>query len=183
MTNVDTNHNIIQDVLSSITSSLGKLFFKQTYDLLTVLRQPTPQKVSTVLTVSGTGLLGSGPVTSQNPATIWQCPMSHEAWVNRLAVTSPGYFGSNAMTSGYMILNNSLGQLVYFLPIGTNVAPVLFTEGRLSAPHLAAGESLTVYGSGLPNGAQIRFDLQLVLVEGVSPDTPRHNPRNMNILD
>ena len=185
MTNVDTNHSIIQDVLSEVTSRINRLFHKQTYDLLTVLRQPTPQKVSKVITTGATtGTIGGGLYTAAvDPVELYRAPMSHEAWINRLSITSSFNGPKNPLAQGQIMISNSLGQVVYFTPIGGVTVPVIFTEGRLFAPHLAAGEALVVQADGLTQGMPIRFDLQLVLVKGESPDTPRDVPGHMNILD
>jgi hypothetical protein len=62
--------------------------------------------------------------------------------------------------------------LIFFLPVAGNVAPVLITEGRLSAAQLNEGERMLFAADTLPANTTLKFDLQIVLVSGISVDTP-----------
>ena len=141
--------------------------------MMTVLRTPTPVKISHVTPVAPNGCIGGG-IDAPDPFEIYRCPMSQEAWINRITVTAfPKYTSSAPLATGDIYgIGSTAGEIVFFLPINSVVAPVQIAEGRLSAAHLNPGEVLGVVGSSLPPGILIRFDLQILLVTGVSQYTP-----------
>lgn len=145
-------------------------------ELLTILKVPTPIKIVTVVTTLPDGCIGSGLDDMSNPDTLWECPTSHEAWVHRILVTSPAYGPASPLASGQILLFGSNGAIVSWTPqpgMENNVIPgIVEQEGRFSAAHLNAGERLQVVGDQLPPDIKVRFDLQINLVSGISPDTP-----------
>ena len=167
MTDTDTTSplDILGELIHKGFSSIGNLFRDGIQSMIEVMRQPTPNKVTFQVLTSSTGAVP--------PTTIWMNPMSQEAWINRIAVSAVGYTPAAPLTTGWLTLNGASGDLINFFPIGGTVAPVVITEGRVSAPHLNSGSSLTVTGAGLPASISIRFDLQIILVSGVSQYTPR----------
>ena len=145
-------------------------------ELITILRVPTPIKVTKVVTTLPDGCIGSGLDDSSDPETIWECSMAHEAWLHRITVTSLTHTPANPLTTGQIQLMGSSGQIIAWSPqpgLENNVLPVTMErEGRFSAAHLSPGEKLYAVGDQLPPNIQIRFDLQINLVSGISPDTP-----------
>ena len=168
MTSTDTASplDVLGELIHKGFSSIGNLFRDGVQSLIEVMRQPTPNKVAFQVLTSSTGAI--------SPTTIWMNPMSQEAWINRIAISAVGYTPAAPLTTGWLTLNGAAGDLIYAFPIsGTTVAPVVIAEGRVSAPHLNSGSSLSVTGAALPPNISIRFDLQIVLVSGVSQYTPR----------
>lgn len=140
--------------------------------LVNILRTPTPVKVSRSFLIDPSGCIGAG-LAQPMPHTIYQCPMSAEAWVTRITVTSPEHSPNNALVQGeIMVTGSTSGEVIFFLPLSGAIAPVQITEGRLSAPHLNPGEQMWIVGDQLPAGHHIRVDLQVMLVQGVSEYTP-----------
>jgi hypothetical protein len=154
-------------------NALAGLLNNNQKDLLTILRTPTPVKISKVLTVDSSGCIGGG-LDTPDPVELYRCPMSHEAWLNRITITSPEHHPTTPLTTGEAyIIGSTSGEIILFLPINGNVAPVQAPEGRLSAPHLNPGEVVAVVGDQLPVGNHLRFDFQIMLVTGISEYTPK----------
>lgn len=179
--------DVLSDVFKDAINGIGNFIHRSNRELLTVLRQPTPITISAFFTADATGTIGGG-LTNPNPVTIWTCPLSHEAWLNRIAITSPTGQPKTPITTGQALCTGSTAnELIFFLPVGGVVAPTLITEGRLSAAQLNNGEKILFSADSLPANTQIRIDLQIVLTTGVSPDTPlpaRQQPiTNINIVD
>lgn len=152
--------------------ALSGLLIAQNQMLLTVLRTPTPTKVTGVFTVDPSGCIGGG-LDSPNPLTIYRQPMSSEGWLNRITITSPEHHPASPLTQGEVyIIGSTAGEIILFLPISGAVAPVQAPEGRLSAPHLNPGEEVQIVGDLLPVGAHLRIDLQVMNVTGISQYTP-----------
>jgi hypothetical protein len=154
-------------------NSVSGLLLHNQEQMMTVLRTPTPVKVSKVVRVDTNGCIGGG-IDAPDPFEIYRCPMSQEAWLNRITVSSfPKYTSAAPLSTGDIYgLGSTAGEIIFFLPQNSVVAPVQLAEGRLSAPHLNPGEIAGVVGSLLPVGIQLRFDLQVMLVTGVSEYTP-----------
>jgi hypothetical protein len=136
-------------------------------------------KIVHSLYVQGDGCIGSGVDDMSYPETIWECPMSHEAWLHRIIIWSPQFTASNPLTTGQIVFLGSTGTIIAWSPLGvTSIAGDLVIpfqvsiEGAMSAPHLSPGEKFQVVGDQLPSGIQVHFYLQLNLVAGMSPDTP-----------
>jgi len=166
--------DFIQDAAQGIFNGLKGIFTGQ-QSLISILRQPTPIKVTYSVTADGSGTIGGGLLTP-NPVVLWQCPESHEAWINRVAVRSPGHGPSAPLQTGQVYVTGSTsGELLFFLPIGGSIAPIQVTEGRLSAAHLNPGERIEIAADGLGATTSLRFDFQIILVTGISSDTPRPN--------
>lgn len=157
---------------------------QQSQEIITLLRTPTPLKITTSFLVSSSGTIGGG-LANPNPETIYECPMSAEAWVHRLTIWCPEHSPSNPLTQGELLCTGSTaGEIIFFLPneyamaqpsAVALVAPSqIIVEGRISAPHLNAGERMLLVGDGLPNGIHIRVDIQLVLNTGITQYTPRN---------
>lgn len=158
--------------LKQVWDALTGLFVHQNKQLLTVLRTPTPVKISQVFTVSASGCIGGG-LDTPDPEIIYRCPISHEGWINRITITSPEHHPASPLTQGEALITGSTaGEVILFLPISGAVAPIQAPEGRLSAPHLNPGEEVRIVADMLPVGHHLRFDLQIMLVTGVSEYTP-----------
>lgn len=153
-------------------NSISGILLHNNEQLVTVLRTPTPVKVSKVLQIDPSGCIG-GNIDPVDPFIVYRTPMSHEAWINRITITSPEHPPANPLVSGEVYITGSTaGEIILFLPISGCVAPVQAPEGRLSAPHLNPGEEIRVSGDLLPAGHHLRFDLQIMLVTGISEYTP-----------
>lgn len=167
----------MSDIIKEAVNALGGLFVRHHKDLITVLRQPTPIKITRSVTSDAGGLIGGGwsLLTGANsrPVPLWECPMSHEAWINRIVIEAAGYMPANPYTTGNIKLMSSSGVPIQYFPIGGVIAPVVVTEGRLSAPHLNSGEYLAIQGESLLVGVQFTINMQIVLVTGVSSDAPK----------
>jgi hypothetical protein len=141
-------------------------------DAITRLRTPTPIKTVTNLITDANGCIGHG-LDTPDPQTIFRCPSSHEAWINRITVTSPQYPPATPLTVGECLIIGSSGEIIAWLPREGDLAPVQILEGRLSAPHLNASEELQIVGDQMPVGISLRIDLQIILETGLSEFTPK----------
>lgn len=159
----------LKDVVGEISDGLISLFTRQQRELITILRQPTPIKHVRMVEVDN-----SGSFRQQDLVELYTCPVSHEAWINRITITARGYDASAPLNTGQMVCTGSTaGEVIFFLPLGGTIAPIQITEGRLSATHLNPGESMYLQATGIPPWVLFRIDMQILLVSGVSPDTPR----------
>lgn len=163
----------MRDIADALTG-----MFKNYQDMIVQLRTPTPLKVSTVVPIDGSGQIGGGIQASgnygQNPATIYAAPLSAEAWIHRISISCPGHNPSSPLTTGEAICYGSnSGEMIFFLPMAGDVAPVQAVEGHLSAPHLSPGEKMLIVGDSLPVGSNLRFDLQIILSTGLTQFTPK----------
>lgn len=164
----------LADVMSDSLESIKQLLHLQRRDIVTVLRQPTPIKITRTATADASGNIGGG-IAAGTPVMLYQISEAHEAWINRVTVSSPGHGPSSPLTAGEAWVQTNTGFPIFFLPIGGSVAPVIISEGRLSAPHMSPGEQIMISGDGLGAGTVLKFDFQIVLVTGVSADTPLRN--------
>jgi len=174
MTNTDNGQISVFSIVRDAVNGLGQLFRKQHKEVLTFMRQPTPVKITATVQSNATGVIGGG-LTNPSPVVLYQCPISTEAWVNRIAVTAQGYTPANPLSGGQAqiwVSGSTAGEPLFWLPLGGIVAPVQITEGRLSAIHLNPGEQMFISGDGLPVSTNFRFDFQIVYVQGVSDYTP-----------
>lgn len=165
--------------------AINNLLFANHRELITVLRTPTPVKIARSVQADDHGCIGSG-LDAPNPREIWRCPMSTEAWLHRITITSPDYTPNNPLTEGQLLFTGGTGQVIIFTPQPpeTNVLPAQFVEGHLSAPHLSSGETLLLVGDQLPADLLLRVDLQVLLNTGISEFTPRQSsPTNINAKD
>jgi len=175
--------NIFQQVLQDFIGLLGRFIKQSNRDLITVLRQPTPIKIVRSLQADASGTIGGG-LANPTPVDVWMCPVSHEAWINRITITSPSGQPKTPLTTGQVMCTAGSGEPIFFLPIAGNVAPLQITEGRLSAPHLNPGSRLVLSADSLPANCNLRIDLQIVLVTGISPDAPtNYNIDDAEVLD
>lgn len=162
-------------------------FFESNKEVITILRQQTPVKVSHVFVVDDHGCIGAG-LDTPDPHTLYECPMSAEATIHRLTVWCAEYSPSNPLNSGQILCTGSTaGEIIFYLPMEpdqTQIAPMQpILEGSQSAPHLNGGERMLLVGDQLPPKAHIRIDLQLLLNMGASQYTPRSNaPTNLNTI-
>lgn len=175
--------------LMDLWTGIRQALFQTNKELITVLRQPTPIKITKTLTADGNGVIGGGILTPASAIDIFQCPSSHEAWINRISITSPTGTPKTPLITGQVVcFGSTAGEPIFWLPVAgttlqTTVAPVYLTEGRLSAAHLNGGERMLMSADSLPPGTVLRFDLQITLVTGVSVDTPRVVGHSRNVLD
>jgi hypothetical protein len=173
--NIPTNGNrpsLLQEAIQAISN----LILPTNKELITLLRTPTPVKISRIFSISATGTLGGSAALPDLSQIIWTSPMGSESWLHRITITSPEHGPSSPIISpAELVLMGSSGEVILILPeIATTyqVAPTQFVEGMMSAPHLSPGESVSVSGDGLPANAHIKIDLQITLVQGVSEYTP-----------
>lgn len=163
-------------VVEQVVTAVKNLILPTHKELIQQLRIPTPLKITQTFTASAGGVIGGG-LANPVPLTIWTCPVSTEAWIHRATFTSPGHGPAAPLTTGQVVLlggQSGLGETVWFLPQNGNVAPVQFTEGRASAPHLNSGETLGIVADTLPANTVLRIDLQILLTtQGLSGFTPR----------
>jgi hypothetical protein len=165
----------MSDFVDAITGALDVLnIWKR--ELIATLKVPTPIKITSVVTTLPDGCIGSGVDDPSDPETLWECSMAHEAWIHRIVVTSPAAVPASPITVGQIMLMGSTGHILSWTPqpgTDNNVIPAIIEqEGRFSAIHLTPGERLLVVGDQLPPGIQVRFDMQINLVSGLTPDTP-----------
>jgi len=173
MTNTDNGQISVFSVIRDAVNGISNLLTKNHEELVNHFRIPTPQKATFNVVADNLGVIGGG-LTSPNPVTIYQCPMGSEAWIHRAAITSPQGQPKSPLTTGQLMCISGSGELMFFLPVSGQVAPVVvLSEGRASAPHLNAGSRLAVYGDSFPANCSLRFDLQIILTTGISQYTPR----------
>jgi hypothetical protein len=158
--------------------AIKNLILPTQHELITLMRTPTPMKVSKLLTISATGNLGGSVGFPTMDQIIYTAPVSAEAWLHRITITSPEHGPASPIIAPaeLVLIGSTAGEVILSLPeIASTyqVAPTQFIEGRFSAPHLDRGESLCVAGDGLPANAHLRFDLQIIIVTGASEFTPR----------
>lgn len=160
-------------VLRQVVQAITSLVIPIHKELITTLRTPTPLKVSKTFLVDVNGCIGHG-LDTPDPEELYRCPMSAEAWVHRISITVPNHGPAQPLTAGeIMCYGSTAGEVIFFLPYHGDIAPIQIIEGRLSAPHLNAGELMYIVGDQLTPGISIRIDLQIVLNQGVSEYTPR----------
>lgn len=168
-----TPPNALQQAIEAIKN----LILPNQDELLTWLRVTTPIKITKVFTINNSGTLGGSVANPDLSQIIYTSPMGSESWLHRITISSPEHGPSAPIISpAQLVLVSSNGPIILQLPeIASTyqVAPTQFVEGRMSAPHLSSGESLTVSGDGLPANNHLRFDLQISLVSGLSQFTPR----------
>lgn len=172
---LNPNGSHTPSIWAQAVNALGALFQRQHGELVTIMRQPTPVKITSFQQASASGVIGGGLALPQ-PVALYQCPMSQEGWINRISVTAAGWTPGNPLLSGQgqvWITGSTAGEPLFWLPLGGVVAPVQITEGRLSAIHLNPGETVNMVADSLPANQQLRFDFQIVLVQGVSEYTPK----------
>jgi hypothetical protein len=171
------------DIIKDAVNAIGGLLTKHHKELLTKFDVPTPQKITANLQADATGVIGGG-FANPSPVTIWQCPMSQEAAVHRIAITSPSGTPKTPLTTGQVMLVGGSGELILFLPVGGTIAPMLATEGYGSAAHLNSGSRISAYADGLPANCQLRIDLQVSFTIGRSQFTPtNHSSESVYILE
>lgn len=163
----------MSDILSDINDALTKTL----YDFITVLREPTPLKITHVVRTDENGCIGGG-LDSPDPHTLWECPMSQEAWVHRIHIMSPQYPPADPCMTGQMVCYGSTAhETIFFLPEWQNhqICPAeRIQEGSKASPHLNSGEKMWLVGDQLPPHCTFIFQFQIVLVAGISGYTPLH---------
>lgn len=160
--------NLLQEAIQAITN----LILPTNKELITLLRTPTPVKITRSFAVDANGLIGGG-LAAPDPRFLYTCPISSEAWLHRITVTAPTYGPANPLKTGQIVcLGSTAGETIFFLPVGGSIAPVQIVEGRQSAPHLNPGETVGLVGDTLPASISLRVDLQIILVQGITEFTP-----------
>lgn len=153
--------------------AISNLILPVNRELITMLRTPTPIKVSKQFIVDANGCIGHG-LDTPDPEELYRCPASAEAWLHRISITVPNYGPAQPLTAGEIVCTGSTaGEVIFFLPYQGDIAPIQIIEGRLSAPHLNPGEVAQIVGDQLTPGISIRIDLQIILDQGISEFTPR----------
>lgn len=175
----------MSDIIKEAVNAIGNLIFgtnKQLETVITMLKSPTPIKVTQNFLVDPSGCIGGG-LSSPDPKVLYACPMSAEAWIHRISITVPDYGPSEPLTQGQLMCTGSTaGEVLFFLPYHGDVAPIQIVEGISSAPHLNNGERALIVGDQLPVGIHLRIDLQITIVIGVSTYTPREaSPTNLDV--
>ena len=170
-----------ESILGQALNAIANLILPVNKELVTMLRAPTPIKVSQVFTADSNGCIGGG-LDTPSPVDLYRTPMSSEAWLNRITITCPDHGPAEPLTSGELVcMGSTSGEIIFFLPNHGDIAPLQIVEGRLSAPHLNAGEVASIVADQLPPGTHLRIDLQITLVSGLSEYTPRkQSPTNLD---
>lgn len=165
--------------LQEVVQAVSNFIAPSNKELISLLRVPTPVKTFKVFTIPASGNLGGSVAMPDMSQILWTSPMSAESWLHRITITSPEHGpASPIIAPAELLLVSNLGSIILTLPeIASTyqVAPTQFVEGRMSAPHLSPGESITVSGDGLPANAHLRIDLQIGLVQGYTEYTPMTN--------
>lgn len=175
-------------VLSTMFEAIANLILPTQKELITILRTPTPHKITQTFIADSNGCIGKG-LDTPDPETIFECPMSAEAWVHRIAVWCPEHHPTSPLNTGQLLCTGTTaGEIIFYLPMEpdqTQIAPMQpIIEGRISAPHLNSGERMVLVGDQLPPGIHIRIDLQLILTTGVTEYTPRGSaPSDLNVTN
>lgn len=163
--------------VEQVVTAVKNLILPTHKELITQLRQGTPQKVRKVFQVPAGGTIGGGTANPDFSQVVYTAPESAEAWLHRITMTSPQHGPGAPLTTGAIVLvGTTFGEVIVMAPdngVQNNTLPVQFIEGRSSAPHLDRGESLTISGGGLTPNDVIIIDLQIFLVTGLSEFTPR----------
>jgi hypothetical protein len=169
------------NIFKDMANAIGALLFNNNRELITLLRTPTPIKIVKVLEVDPSGCIGGGQ-DSPTPVTLYTAPASTEAWLHRITITSPEYTADAPLQIGGLRCTGSTAEEpIFSLPHRGDLTDVYILEGRLSAPHLNASEAAWVVGQSMPPGIHLRFDLQIILSEGLSEFTPRRSsPTNLD---
>jgi hypothetical protein len=172
------------NIFKEAANAIASLIFgtnKQLETVITMLKTPTPIKVTQNLLVDPSGCIGGG-LSSPDPKLLYACPSSAEAWLHRITITAPDYGPAAPLTQGQLLCTGSTsGEILFFLPYHGDVAPIQIVEGLASAPHLNNGERALIVADQLPPGIHIRIDLQISIVIGVSTYTPRESsPTNLD---
>lgn len=111
----------------------------------------------------------AGVLQGQN--RLYHCPVGYFASIHRIEINSPGATGAAPLTGAGMSMGfflndfNVYGNQFYPIPAvgGGVIAPVVITEGNLSAKVLRPGESVFVVGSGFVTGTNVSVRLQIRL--------------------
>lgn len=167
-----TGLNAVQEAIIAIKN----LIVPSNKELVTWMRANTPVKITRVFTVPAGGVLGGGLLNPDLSQIIFTCPESSEAWINRITITSPQHAPGTPLTTGSLaLIGTTFNEVIYVSPEPPAVAciPQQWIEGGNGAPHLDRGESITISGTALTPGDNIRIDMQIQLVQGVSEFTPR----------
>lgn len=161
--------------------AISNLILPTQRELITIMRTPTPIKVSRTFTTDANGCIGHG-LDTPDPVELYRCPMSAEAWLHRISITVPDYGPAQPLDTGELVcVGSTAGEILFFLPYHGDIAPIQIVEGHLSAPHLNNGEVAGIVGDQMPPNITLRMDLQIVLTQGLTDYTPRTNsPTNLN---
>lgn len=170
------------NIFKDMANAIGNLLFNNNRELVTILRTPTPIKYTKVLEVDPSGCIGGGQDTP-TPVDLYRAPPSAEAWLHRIVITSLEYTPGAPLQQGELrCTGTTAGEPIFSLPHRGDLTDVYILEGRLSAAHLNPGETAQVVGSQMPPGIHLRFDLQIILNQGLSEYTPRQSsPTNLDV--
>jgi hypothetical protein len=168
--------------LGQALQAIVNLILPTQRELITLLRTPTPIKVTKTFVTDANGCIGHG-LDTPDPEVLYQCPASTEAWLHRISITVPDYGPSNPLETGQLLcVGSTAGEIIFFLPYHGDIAPIQIVEGHLSAPHLNSSEVAGIVGDQMPPGIRIRMDLQIILNTGLSEFTPRaFSPTNLDL--
>jgi len=177
----ETEPGFLTDLLATGIGKIADMFQAYQRNMALLIRQPSPLKITVNLTADANGLIGGG-FANPNPVLVYEPSMAHEVWINRIAITSPSGQPKTPLTTGQLMIQDGMGTPILFLPVGGSVAPVLVTEGRLSAHHLSYGGRIVAFGDSFTANTSLRIDLQMILVTGVSAGAPWMH-ENHKVLD
>jgi hypothetical protein len=123
-----------------------------------IFASPQTERRSKVFTVGSDGTLGTN-----NSARLMTVPQGFKARVHRLGLYSPAYTPTNPLAAGYIyacVDSVANGPEYMFPGDGTTVLPSLWTNGFDEAVRLNGGQSLYLFGSGLPAGMELLVNIQ-----------------------
>lgn len=156
--------------IQQAVQAIKNLILPTQKELIRQIRTSTPIKVTKLIQADANGNVAGGLTTpNQEPLQIYTCPLSVEGWLHRISISAPGFSPANPLKAGEMVcVGSNSFEVVFFLPLNSIVAPVQIVEGRYSAPHLNAGETIGFFGDGFAANQQFRVDMQIILVTGMS---------------
>jgi hypothetical protein len=97
-------------VWEEVRHALENFFGPQQKELITLLRAPTPVKVSRMFTVGAGGIIGGGVALPTLDQIIFSCPESSEAWIHRITLSSPENTAANPIQASLQTLNSGQGN-------------------------------------------------------------------------
>ena len=133
--------------------------------------------------VDPSGCIGGGQDTP-TPVDLYRCPPSTEAWLHRIVVTSPEVYSrlQTTLQIGRTAMHGDNRWRTYILLAAQRRSNRrLRPRGKAIRTALKPRGGCTGCGPKHAAGIHLRFDLQVILVSGLSEFTPRkQSPTNLD---
>lgn len=94
----DSRPEMLPSALEQGIQAIKNLLLPHHKELITQLRQPTPMKVTTILTTTAAGTLGTAVATPDFSSIVYRNGMGSEAWLHRISISSPSNTPGNPIT-------------------------------------------------------------------------------------